>query len=451
MNAVLSASSGHCWRNTRFNRSAGEIVEIIRRFGFTGSFIVVLFIGVAIPVAAQSQQPGVVAVSQAVQEAVDKNLNLLAERYNVSIADAQLLTARMRPNPLLIINAGNLDLLGTGFDETNFAGPPEYAISIDWTIEGGGKRKRRIEVAENARQVARWRLLNATRTLALETRNAFVDALLAKENLALAQENLRSLNQIVQINEARVDAGDLAPVELRRTRLATLQLQKDALQAQMKLRVAKERLQLLMGRAVPAADFDIIDEPRRDPTPASLEEVERLAFNLRPDLHALRYDQARSQAEIRLQLAQGKVDYMVGVGYLRQQGTAGKGNMLRFNLVVPLPIFNRNQGEIERARLEQRQIESRVSALEAEIRIEARNAWQQYETARTLLAYIETDMLKQRSQVLSAMEFSYRRGEASFVDFLDARRACHDTTQSYNEARAEYARSLYLIDATIGR
>ena len=60
-------------------------------------------------------------------------------------------------------------------------------------------------------------------------------------------------------------------------------------------------------------------------------------------------------------------------------------------------------------------------------------------------------MLKQRGQVLSAMEFSYKRGEASFVDFLDARRACNDTTQSYNEARAEYPRSLYLIDATIGR
>jgi cobalt-zinc-cadmium efflux system outer membrane protein len=451
MNLVLSALCGLCWKRDRSSRSAGEIVEFIRRFGFTGSFIVVLFIGVTNPIVAQSQQPGIVTVSQAVQEAVDKNLNLLAERYNVSIADARLLTARMRPNPLFIINAGNLDLLGTGFDEVNFAGPPEYAISIDWTIERGGKRKRRIEVAENARQVARWRLLNATRTLALEAQNAFVDALLAKENLALAQENLLSFNQIVQVNETRVDAGDLAPVELRRTRLATLQLQKDALQAQMRLRIAKERLQLLMGRAVPAADFDIIDEPRRDPPPASLDEVERLAFTLRPDLQALRCDQARSQAEIRLQLAQGKVDYMVGVGYLRQQGTAGKGNMLRFNLVVPLPIFNRNQGEIERARLEQRQLETRVSALEAEILIEARNAWLRYETARALLAYIEADMLKQTGQVLAAMELSYKRGEAGFVDFLDARRACNETTRSYNEARAEYARSLYLIDATIGR
>ena len=127
------------------------------------------------------------------------------------------------------------------------------------------------------------------------------------------------------------------------------------------------------------------------------------------------------------------------------------GNTLGFLFSVQLPIFNRNQGEIERARLELWRIEARVSALEAEIRAEVRYAWRQYETARAPLAYIETDMLKQTGPVLDKMESSYRRGEASFVDFLDARRACIEMTQSYNEARAEYARSLYLIDATIDR
>jgi outer membrane protein, heavy metal efflux system len=451
MNLILSALAGLCWKITRYNRRAREFVELIRRLGFTSSVTVVLFAGVTTPVTAQSQQPRVVTVSRAVQEAVEKNLNLLAERYNVSVAEARIVTARMRPNPLLEIEADALDLLGTGFNNVNFAGPSEYEVGIDWIIERGGKRKRRIEVAENARHVAQWRLLNAARTLALEVRNAFVEALFAKESLALAQEHLRSFNQIVQVNKARVDGGALEPVELRRTQFAALQLQKSALQAQLKLRGAKERLQLLMGRAVAEADFDIIDEPRRDPPPASMEEVERLAFNLRPDLQALRYDQARSLAEVRLQLAQGKVDYIFGVEYLRQQGTAGKGNALGFSLVIPLPIFNRNQGEIGRARLEHRQVEARISAMEAEIRNEARNAWRQYETARELLAYIEADMLKHAGQVLSAMESSYRRGDASFVDFLDARRACIETTQSYNEARAEYARSLYLIDATIGR
>jgi cobalt-zinc-cadmium efflux system outer membrane protein len=416
-----------------------------------GSVIVVLFIGVTNPVAAQSQRPRVVTVSQAVQEAVEKNLNLLAERYNISIADARLVTARIRPNPVLILYTDLLPLLGSSATPQNGAGPPEYGIRTDWIIERGGKRKRRIEVAENARRVAQWRLLNATRTLAFDVRNAFVDTLLAKENLALAQENLMSFNQIVQVNKVRVDAGDLAAVELRRTQLAALQLRNGALQAQTKLHVAKERLQLLMGRAVPAADFDVIDEPRRDPPPASLYEVERLALDLRPDLQALRCDRARSQAEIRLQLAEGKVDYTVGMEYRRQQGLAGRGNSFGFFFLVPLPIFDRNHGEIERAWLERQQVEARIGALEAEIRNDARTAWRQYETARSLLADIENDMLKQSRQVLDTMEFSYKRGDAGFIDFIEAQRACNGTIQSYNEARAEHARTLFLIDATIGR
>src|SRR6266540_297958 len=132
MNLVLSALAGLCWKITRYNRSAREIVELIRRLGFTGSVTVVLFAGVTNPFAAQVQQPRVVTVSRAVQEAVEKNLNLLAERYNVSVAEARIVTARMRPNPLLEIEADALDLLGTGFNNVNLAGPghpPRFRVT----------------------------------------------------------------------------------------------------------------------------------------------------------------------------------------------------------------------------------------------------------------------------------------------------------------------------------
>jgi AcrB/AcrD/AcrF family/Outer membrane efflux protein len=221
MNLVLSALGGLCWKNIRYERSAGKIAEKIRRFGFTSFVIAFLLIGATNSGAAQSPQSGAVTISQAVQEAIRKNLDLLAERYNVSIADALIVTARMRPNPVLSLYGALLDLAGTGFNELNAAGPPEYGIRADWIIERGGKRQRRIDVAETTRQVAQWRLIDATRTLALDVQNAFVETLLAKENSALAQEDLKSFNQILQVNKVRVEVGDLAPVELRRTQLGT--------------------------------------------------------------------------------------------------------------------------------------------------------------------------------------------------------------------------------------
>ena len=154
---------------------------------------------------------------------------------------------------------------------------------------------------------------------------------------------------------------------------------------------------------------------------------------------------------VRSQIAQGKVDYTIGTEFRRQQGIAGTGNSLGFFFSVPLPVFNRNQGEIARAREERQQVEARTRALEAVIRNELNAAWQQYDTARSLLARIEGEMLDQARSVLASMEYSYRAGEASLVEFLDAQRAFNDTMQGYNEARAEYARSLYLIDSVTGK
>jgi len=79
------------------------------------------------------------------------------------------------------------------------------------------------------------------------------------------------------------------------------------------------------------------------------------------------------------------------------------------------------------------------------------NAYQQYTTAHDLLQRIEQDMLEQAADVRQTMEYSYRRGQSSFVEFLDAQRAFNETRQSYNEARAEYARSLYLLDTVSGK
>jgi cobalt-zinc-cadmium efflux system outer membrane protein len=451
MNLALSKSSAPCWRGAQCNWNGRTIVQWARLFGFAGFFLAFLFNDAAHQVGAQSQQPAAVTVNQAVQEAVDKNLGLLAERYSVSIAEAQIITTRLRPNPVLSLYGDLLDLAGTGFNAQNTAGPPEYGIRTDWIIERGGKRQYRIDVAENAREVARWQLLNATRTLVLDVQSAFVETVQAKDNLALAQDNLKAFEQILRVNEARVNAGDLSVLELNRTRLARLQLQNTLLQAQSHLRVAKQRLQLLMGRVAPSEAFDVSGEQRRDPLPLTLDQIQQQALSLRPDLQALKRDQARSQADIKLQLAQGKVDYSFGTEFRRQQGLAGTGNSLGFFFSVPLPIFNRNQGEVARARQAEQQIERRIRALEAEVLNDVRTAYQQYDTARSLLATIETDMLKQAQQVRQTMEYSYRRGEAGFVDFLDAQRAFNDTMQTYNEARAEYARSLYAIESVSGK
>jgi outer membrane protein, heavy metal efflux system len=451
MNIALSTLYRLCCGKTQSKRNVRKRLEKRFHFALTSPVLTLLLMAVTSPVAAQSQQTAAVTVSQAVQEAVDKNLNLLAERYNLSFADARILTARLRPNPVLSLYGDLLDLAGTGFNARNMAGPPEYGIRTDFIIERGEKRRYRMEVAEQEKAVAQWQLLNTVRALSLDVQNAFVEVLLAKETLALAERNLESFQKIVEVSKERVRVGDLAQVELMRTELAELQFDNAVIQAQSRLRIGKQRLQLLMGRATPSESFDVAGEMRREPLPFTLEELWRQALARRPDYLAMARDQARSVAELRSQMAQGKVDYTIGTEFRRQQGIAGTGNSLGFFFSAPLPVFNRNQGEIARAREERQQVEARARALEAAIRNELDAAWRQYDTARALLTRVEGEMLVQARSVLASMEYSYRAGEASLVEFLDAQRAFNDTMQGYNEARAEYARSLYLIDSVTGK
>jgi outer membrane protein, heavy metal efflux system len=395
----------------------------------------------------QSAPEPALTLEQAVREALDRNLNLLAERFNVKVADAAVLTASLKPNPVVTVNLMRPDrvLVDAGIS------PYEQVFRTDYVIERGGKRERRVDQAGLSKSVAELQLLNTTRSLVLDVESAFTDVQLAKLNLALARDNLTAFNNVVQVNSDRVRTGDLSQVELSRSRLAALQFQNDVRQQETKLRVARNRLSSLIGRGPNGDAVDVVGDIRKDAQQVEYDALRRQALEARPDLRAVRTDQARSAADLRLQLANGKIDYTVSGEYHRQEGSDISGNSYGVYFSAPLPIFNRNQGEIARAQIQRQQLQTKVQALENDISSEVANAYAQYATARDIVDTIERQMLSQAQDVRTATEYSYRRGEASFVEFLDAVRAFNETMQSYNQARADYARSLYTLDSISGR
>lgn len=410
--------------------------------------------GCAGPLLAQPPQTAPaepLTIDEAVRDAIDRNLDLVAEKYNLSVADARIITAKLRPNPVLSVGGDHLDLVGTGYNTVNQAGPTEYNIRTDFLLERGQKRASRIAVAEGSRAVVELQLLNSVRTLVLDVQNAYVEALLAKDNVTLAQENLKAFGDIVDVNRKRVKSGDLAEVELFRTELAQLQFESAVRQSTLRLRTARVKLQLLLGRPNSASLVDVTGVLRKDAQIVNQTELVSAALESRPDLRGIQRDQARSLAELRLQIAQGKIDYTVGTEYRRQQGLAGRGSSLGVFFSTNIPVFNKNQGEIERANQEKRQIEARIQALTATIRADVETAYLQYANALTALGRLEETMLSKARDVRQITDFSYRRGEATLIELLDAQRAYNETIQSYNEARADFARSLYLMDSASGK
>jgi outer membrane protein, heavy metal efflux system len=187
------------------------------------------------------------------------------------------------------------------------------------------------------------------------------------------------------------------------------------------------------------------------PQAPDLQQIQTAAVGARPDLLAARMEQARSQSELRLQIAQGKIDYTVGMEYRRQQGVNGRGNSLGLFFSAPLPVFSRNQGEIARVRSEQEQIRKSLNAFESQIAGEVSTAYQEFETARQLVTEIERDLLTPSEEARTTTAYVYQAGASSLTDVLDAQRAFNETMSAYYDAQADYRRAATRLASVAGQ
>lgn len=406
-----------------------------------------LAIAAALLAGTQARAQSAITLADAVNEALTKNLDLAAEKYNVSVAEAKRITAGLRPNPVLTVSGQTLNVFNTNFSANSPLGPNMLVVHTDVPLERGGKRQQRVEVAKADVTLAELGVRELMRQVIFGVQSAYVDVQQAKQNLALATDNQRRLDDLVAINEVRVRNGDLAQVELDRSRGAAAQAKFYVQQAQLQLDQAKTSLQLLLGRKDRTDAFDVDGTLRRDVVMATLPEMRDQALERRPDVLLASGDQARSTADLRLQLANGKVDYVVGTEYVRQSAYGIGGPMMGFYFSMPIQLFNRNQGEIARAQRQRDQSAAKIDALRTSVGAEVEKAYRQYQTSKQMLDSIEAGVLDRAKSVRDTTEYAYQRGEASLIEFLDAQRAYNEATQTYNDARAAYARSLYLLDA----
>ncbi len=279
-------------------------------------------------------------------------------------------------------------------------------------------------------------MAEAIRGLRVNVVNGCVDLIQAKANLALAREILKTYEDLFRLNEARVNAGSVSPLELVRSRVAMLQFRGQVQRAQLGVTRARTRLQGLLGPQALGQPIDIVGELKVPLAPATmpLEKLHELAIESRPELQTVRLTQMRNAADLKLQLANGKVDLTYGTEYRRQQGVNGTSNSMGVFLSVPLAVNNKNQGEIARVQAEQRLYARQLEALAANAKNEVTGAYEAFVSARELVESIERDLLDSAKQARDTAGYVYRAGASSLLEFLDAQRALNDSMQSYQEA-----------------
>lgn len=412
--------------------------------------VLALLVPLVLSASCFGQMPVKPTLDQLAEEALQNNLRLIAERYNVPIAEARIIQARLRPNPTLLLQAQYLDAFGLGFSLKNPAGPPEGDIGLMMPIVRGGKRAAKMETAQWAKTVSESDFLNVSRNLILDVQLAFVDFLLARENVQLLESSQIRMEQIVELNKSRVVAGDVTPLELSRSRLALLQHRHSLFVARRRFRQSQFRLQILAGRPSLSLDFDVAGILRRD-EPAPLPELQAMALQNRPDLESARREVNLAQAGLRLQKAMAKPDWTT-YSWVNRQWNIGiqNGTSLTFQWNIPLAVSDRNQGEIMRAEQEISQSEIRVRASEREIKNELAAAYFNYQNALETVLLAENETVKQAVDVRDEMHTVYMQGQEPLDVLLDVQKFDDDAVLSMNDARAELARTLYVIDAMAG-
>jgi cobalt-zinc-cadmium efflux system outer membrane protein len=384
-------------------------------------------------------------LQQALDLALRGNPGLRAQAATVESTRAGEITAALRPNPTF--TNGTVDFTG----------------GLGWTFERGGKRRRRIDSARLATAGAERDLLDARRTLIGNVRTTFTAALLARGNLRAAQDNLENFQQVEDLNRIRNEKGEISGGDFLKIGLQKLQFQTDVQDAALAYRTARASLRQAVFAPELAPEFEVLGELRPAPVPGALADLEQRALAARPDLQSAITAVAKVEADVRLAEANAKVDVTASLGWIHSGDSLVKdqhvqpffsfgqsANALGTGISFPLPIFNRNQGEIARTESEVVRTRAAADSVRAQVIADVETAYVSLRTSKERVDLYEHVYLKESHDSKEIAEFAYRKGATSILDLLDAERTDRATQLAYRQALADYASRLAQLEAAVG-
>lgn len=388
-----------------------------------------------------------ISLEQSIDLALAHSHTLKAARTQIQQNQAQEVTASLRPNPALLWDALFLPVFSPqNFTLDNLSNTQQFDMGVSYLLERGGKRQRRVDAARDTTAVTRYQVNDAERTLVFNVAQQFIAAQLAQSVLDFALKDLESFQETVKISEDRYKAGDISEGDLLKIKLQLLQFQTDVAGAQVAKVQALASLRQLLGFDAVPADYEIEGELAYQPLSANLDDLRLRALKLRPDLLAAQQSVRAAQSQIALAKANGKVDLTTGVSYSHVSDQSSLSAIFS----IPLPVFDRNQGEIARTRYALTQSQENAEAASDAVLTDVRNNYEAFSTNQKILQLYLSGYLKQAQDSRDISEYAYKRGAASLLDFLDAERSYRSTQLSYRQALANYLLSIEQLKEAVG-
>ena len=393
---------------------------------------------------ASANPPSLISMEDAVRIALQYNQALRAQRTFIDQSKADEITASLKPNPSL----GNLvDTIPIFSPQTTRLQTQIYEETLSYTVERGGKREKRVAVAKDNTDVTAKIVTDNERQLRFQVVQAFINVLLAKSVLQLSQDNLANYSQQLDLNQARLKAGDLAEADYIKLSLQKLQFEQDVSAAQLSLVQSKANLRQQLGYQSVADNFDVSGMLVHNAHIVQLEDLEKQALANRPDLQAAHSGVKMANDTVSLAFGNKVRDWTWGADYTNQNfGVNGVGVSLSFEL----PFHDRNQGEIARTQAAVRQAKETESFAQVGVLTDVVNAYYGLQTSDQVVALFEGGYLDQATQSRDLSNYAYQRGAASILDLLDSERSYRATQLAYRQALAAQMIAVEQVNLVVG-
>jgi cobalt-zinc-cadmium efflux system outer membrane protein len=380
------------------------------------------------------------------------NPTLVATKLNIDELRAQEITADLRPNPDFTVIADGTQIAPSKGVWQPFAGT-FVSPGVSYLFERRNKRALRFESAREGTGIGVAQQSDTERTLLFNLRSAFVGILQAKAVLRLAQDNLDYYDKILKISRDRFETGDIAKIDIDRLQLRRLQYESDLQTALVNLRTTKITLLALLDDRRPVDSFDVQGSFDFSEALPSLEEFRKDALDARPDLRAAVLSEHQAETNYRLAEANGSTDPTVGVWFTHNGSFNNPDalNALGVNVSIPLRIFDKNQGEKLRTKIDIQRSEKLRRGVETQVYSDVDSAYALLVSDINLLKPYKRQYLQQAVQVRDTPFFSYQHGGASLLDFLNAESEYRTVQLSYVNLIGSFLTAAAQINLSVGR
>lgn len=362
-----------------------------------------------------------------------RNLDYLASRMNVSVAEAEAVAAKVLPDPAIDFEAGR----------------ESYSLGVSWSLEIG-KRRARTQLARTQAEQEKILFEHCFQELRAGAAERFLDAILQREMLGVKRESYAYMVRLNRSDSLRCRSGEISENDYRQTRLEAVALLNDLYDQEAAYRSALVELNRYMG-----ATADSICLPRggwdgmeRD---FSLQALTEAGLAGRLDLKAAAKGVEAGEKAWALARAERRPDVGLSIAYERAwDGVLPQPGLIKVGVSLPLPFSAANKGTVRSAqyRLEQAAIEEQEVGLR--IRSEIAQAWYAFEAERRKVAQYTSGILDEARRLLEGLDYKYRRGETDVVELLIAQRSYNEVRRDYLEAMKGYVASLVRLETACG-